>query len=308
MEATMRRTRTDKLLDQRARRIVPLAASILALAATFSGSAVLADGKSHRHHHYGHSYYDEERYRQGPIYWKQQKVRVRIPVREQGPETLPLGRLIARNSNVDLDRYQLVAVVTRNGRFSNGYASLRTGHSKTQRYFLGSREQTWIPAPSGASSKWRLRLGPGTQVRSVTAILEPRRGWGIGKPAHRRHASIYHRDHHAADSAPWLGLGWMFADAERQHRKQANRLQQLRAEHARTEAELAQTRRKLERSREHNRRLKDQRARLADELVQQQAEERMEERQGKRGKAEGKGPRNAEREARRTVRYVVSAS
>ena len=220
----MRSTSTDKPLNQRKRRIIPLAASALAVAATFSGGVALADSKGYQHYHNGHPSHHEERYRHGPIYWQQQKVRVKIPVRDHGPETLPLGRLIARNSNVDLDRYRLVAVVTRNGRFSNGYASLRTGNSRTQRYFLGSREKTWIPAPSRAYGKWRLRLGPGTQVRSVTAILEPRRGWGISKPTHRRHASTYHRAQHAADSTPWLGLAWMLNgadDDDRQHSQQA---------------------------------------------------------------------------------------
>ena len=325
----MRRASTDKPTNRKKSRAIHLAASALAVTATFTGAAALADhkGYGHNHHKNGHaaSYgYHQDKYRHGPIYWQgQRNVRVHIPVRDHGPETLPLGRLIARNSNVDLDRYRLVAVVTKNGRFSNGYASLRTGNSRTDRYFLGSRGKTWIPAPSRADRNWRLRLGPGTQVRSVTAVLEPRRGWAYSGPAQRRNAAAYRHDQHAINGAPWLSLAWMLANAEDdddRHRKQAKRAQKLRAEQARTEAELAETQRKLERSRERNKRLKDQRARLAEELAHERAEDRartrghrysQEHKHGhKHAQKEGKrkAERKTEREVKRTVRYVVSAS
>jgi hypothetical protein len=321
MEEPMRRTSTDKPINLKKTRAIHLAASALAVTATFAGAQALADHKGHDYNHHKNGYgakysYHQDKYRHGPIYWKgQQNVRVHIPVRDHGPETLPLGRLIARNSNIDLDRYRLVAVVTKNGRFSNGYASLRTGNSKTQRYFLGSREKTWIPAPSRADRTWRLRLGPGAQVKSVTAVLEPRRGWANSRPAQRRHASDYRHATNTVSGDPWLSLAWMLANADgdddrHRHRKQANRVQKLRAEQAQTEAELARTQRKLERSRERNKRLKDQRARLAEEL----AHERVEGRAGKRGhkqdrkKDKRKVERKTEREVKRTVRYVVSAS
>ena len=327
----MRRTGTEKQHNRKKSRAIHLAASALAVTATFAGAAALADHKGYDHNRYKNGYgakysHHQDKYRHGPIYWKgQQNVRVHIPVRDHGPETLPLGRLIARNSNIDLDRYRLVAVVTKNGRFSNGYASLRTGNSRTDRYFLGSREKTWIPAPSRADRIWRLRLGPGAQVKSVTAVLEPRRGWAYGERSQRRHASDRRFDTLAANDTRWLSLAWMLANADddddrHRHHRQAKRVQKLRAEQAQTEAELAETQRKLERSRERNKRLKDQRARLAEEL----AHERAEDRAGKRGHQRGqedkyghkqdrkkdkrKAGRQTEREVKRTVRYVVSAS
>jgi len=318
----MRRTSTDKKTNQKKKRAIQLAASALAVTASLAGGNALADHKGYNHGHYDRGY-KQDHYRYGPIYRNyQQQVRVKIPVRDHGPETLPLGRLIMQNSNVDLDRYRLVAVVTKNGRFSNGYASLRTGNSKTQRYFLGSREKTRIPAPSRADRKWHLRLGPGTQVRSVTAVLEPRQhGWAYRNGAGRRHATENpynyrnQANHQAMQNTPLLGLAWLIANADddKKDRKQARRLKKLRAEQAHTRAELAEAERKLERTRERNKRLKDQRARLAEEL----AHERVEDRRGKRDKADDhrkgdrkkarKGERAAEREVKRTVRYVVSA-
>ncbi len=321
----MRRTSTHKRTNKK-RHLVHLAASALAVTASLAGAGALADHNGPKYHHYDGGYhkhrdYRQDDYRYGPIYWKQQqRVRVHIPVRDHGPETLPIGRLIMQHSNVDLNRYRLVAVVTKNGRFSNGYASLRTGNSKTHRYFLGSREKTRIPAPSRAERKWHLRLGPGAQVRSVTAVLEPRHGWAYRKPANRRHASAYRNDHQAVQGTHLVGLAWLLANADddsRRHyhghghrdHKQSKRVKKLRAKQARTEAELAAAQRKLERSRDRNKRLKDQRARLAQEL----AHERMEERKrGKTSKDERKrsrkGERHDEREVKRTVRYVVSAN
>jgi hypothetical protein len=323
MEEPMRRTSTDKKINRKKKRAIQLVTSALAVTVSLAGGSALADHKGYNHDHYDRGY-EQDHYRYGPIYRNyQQQVRVNIPVRDHGPETLPLGRLIMQNSNVDLHRYRLVAVVTKNGRFSNGYASLRTGNSKTQRYFLGSREKTHIPAPSRADRKWHLRLGPGTQIRSVTAVLEPRRhGWSHNTPANWRHASTYDRGHYrdrsshqATQNTSLHGLAWLLANADddNRDRKQAKRLKKLRAERARTEAELAATQRKLDRSRDRNKQLKDQRARLAEEL----AHERVEDRPGKRGKADDprkgdrkrarKGERVTEREVKRTVRYVVSA-
>ena len=308
----MRRTTDNKITNRHKSRSIRIAASALALIASLSGASALADHRDHRsydNHRHDKWSYSQDDYRYGPIYWKQeQRVRVKIPVRDHGPETLPLKRMINQNSDLNLERYRLVAVVTRNGRFSNGFASLRTGHSKTERYFLGSRDTTRIPAPSRADDKWRLRLGPGTQVRSVTAVLEPRNQWGYRKPANHRHASVYDRGYQNAQSAPWVSLAWMLANAEddKRDRKQKKRIKRLREEQARTEAELAETQRKLERSRDRNKRLKNQRERLAEEL----AYERIEERDHKRGDKQRKGKRqeDREREVRRTVRYVVSAN
>lgn len=318
----MRSTTTDKKTNpktsQRKSRAIQMAASALAVTASLAGAGALADHKGYNSNHYDNGHHKQrdhrqDYYRYGPIYQQQQRtLRVHIPVRDHGPEVLPLGRLIKQNSHVDLNRYRLVAVETKNGRFSNGFASLRTGNSRTERYFLGSRDVTRIPAPSRADSTWRLRLGPGTQVRSVTAVLKPRHGWAHRKPANRRHASDYNRNHQTAQSTPWLGLALLLANADddNRDRKQHKRMKKLRAEQARTEAELAAAERKLDRSRQRNKRLKDQRSRLAEEL----AHERVESRPGKRGKADkdrkrsSKRERHSEREVKRTVRYVVSAN
>lgn len=185
-----------------------LAATALAVAAAITASGAMAD-----HGKFRDGYRSVDRPWHAPAYHApdradyRQRIRVHIPVRDYGPETLPLGRLIRRNSGLDMDGYRLVAVVIRNGRWSNGYASLRTGNRKSGRYFLGGHAQTRIPAPSGAERKWRLRLGPGTQVRSVTAILEPRsaqwsqthpRSWkDPGRPL-KRHGDRY-RDQAASE-------------------------------------------------------------------------------------------------------------
>ncbi|TNF90658.1 MAG: hypothetical protein EP301_00825 [Gammaproteobacteria bacterium] len=320
----MRITSTDKTNNRKRKRAMYLAASALAVTASLAGAGALADHKNYGHHDRGYDRYDrgyehhnrscrQDHYRYGPTYWNhQQKVRVKIPVRDHGPETLPIGRLIMQNSDIDLDRYRLVAVVTKNGRFSNGYASLRTGNSKSHRYFLGAREKTRIPAPSHADRKWRRRLGPGTHVRSVTAVLEPRHGWSYRQPTHRRHASSHDHRYESIQGAPWLGLAWMIANAEddKKERKQARRLGKLRSEQARTEAELAETQRKLDRSRERNKRLKDQRARLAEELAHERVETRPRKRDNGEGHRSGsrRGERVIESDVKRTVRYVTSAS
>ncbi len=313
---------------QKTRPTLRLAAAALAVSATLTGANALADHKGIKQQAY--NYHGKGAVHHGPVSWNQQ-VRVRIPVRDNGPETLPLGRLIRQNSNVDLTRYRLLAVETTNGRFSNGYASLRTGKATTQRYFLGSRAVTRIPAPSHADNTWHLRLGPGTQVQSLTAVLAP---------MHRsnyRPASINGHHQQATHGAPLLGLAWLLASADdddRHHdrdrdrdrdwdRKQEKRIKQLRTEQARTESKLAATKRKLDRTREQNKQLKDQRARLAE----QRAHDRAESRPGKQGSADRKNDRqqvskksekkssqkstrskaHSEREVKRTVRYVVSA-
>ena len=307
----MRRTSTVKTTNRRKTRTIRLAASALAVTASLAGTAAFADykGHGHSHHNKGHDTHYQGKHRHGGAYWNQQRnVRVHLPVTNHGPQTLPLGRMIMRNSNVDLDRYRLVAVETNNSRFSRGYASLHTGDSTSRRYFLGSWQQTRIPAPSHAERRWRLHLGPGSQVRSVTAILEPRHRFTYRNPAHRQHGSVYQRDQHGVQGTSWLSLAWMLAksDDDDRHRghKQTKRLQNLRAEQTRTRVELAKTRQQLERSQERNKQLKDQRSRLAEEL----AHERTESRPGKRGKKSPEGKRKNEREVKRTVRYVVSAS
>lgn len=101
-------------------------------------------------------------------------VRVHLPVHHSGPETLHLRKMLRHRSGVDIDRYRLRAVVVKGTRFSNGYARLRVGDVRTGRYHIASRERQRIAAPARDHGKWRLRLGPGSQVRSVTVVLEPR--------------------------------------------------------------------------------------------------------------------------------------
>ena len=115
-------------------------------------------------------------------------LRIHIPIHEQGPETLKLRKLIRHQYHLNLDHYRLNSVVVKNGRFSNGYASLRVGNHRSSRFFLPGRENIRIPSPSRARDHWRLRLGPGTQVRMVTVVLEPR---------NRRMARRYDNDRHA---------------------------------------------------------------------------------------------------------------
>ena len=152
-----------------------LTAAGLAITAALSGTSALADHGRYRdgYRPYDRTY-DKPFHATGRSEYRK-SIRVHIPVRDHGPETLPLGRLIKQNSGLDMNNYRLVAVVVRNGRWSHGYASLRTGDRKSGRYFLEGGSKTRIPAPSRADRKWRLRLGPGTQVSSITAILEHRR-------------------------------------------------------------------------------------------------------------------------------------
>ena len=194
-------------------------------------------------------------------------VRINIPIHEHGPETLRLKKLIKHQRHLDLDHYRLQAVVVKNGRHSNGYASLRVGDQRTGRFFLPGRENIRIPAPSHADDHWRLRLGPGTQVRMVTAVLEPRvRGRG-----HR-----YDYTGPAGSTASWyrddsrLNLGWLLRDAQHDKRskKQTRRLRQTRQELTRTRAELERTQNRLDRSRESNKQLKHRKVRQAEELAQ----------------------------------------
>ena len=304
----MRSTSTDKTTNPKQRRAIRLAASALAVTATLAGGSALADHRGYGHTHYDHDSkrYSYDSHRHASYRHVEQKVRVKIPVRDHGPETLPIGRLIRQNSDIDLDRYRLVAVVTRNGKFSNGFARLRTGNSKSERYFLGSRAKTRIPAPSRADGKWRLRLGPGTQVRSVTAVLEPRRGWAHRQPGNWQHAGSHNRhSHQAAQGASWANLVWLLANADDndRERKQARRLKKLRAEQARTEAELAETQRKLDRSRERNKRLKHQRERLAEELAYEKVEAQPDKRDRKRAE---KRERRSGGE-RRNAAYVIAS-
>ncbi|MEM8767486.1 MAG: hypothetical protein AAGE43_08590 [Pseudomonadota bacterium] len=235
-------------------------------------------------------------------------VRVRIPLREHGSETLRLKRLIRQETRLDPNDYRLKAVVVKNGPFSNGYATLKTGDRKSSRYFLPGYERTRIPAPSRARDSWRLRLGPGTQVSSITAVLEPRR--------HARHnyrdRDYYHhvnprRDHYSSKRQfdnPLVGLAWLIAEAEENKaaKRQKRALKQTRAELARTEAELERTRGRLDSSRERNKKLKHQRERLTAELAREQAEDaalaaRRAERQAERRTAELKAERRAKRQA-----------
>jgi len=153
-------------------------------------------------------------------------VRVHIPIHDHGPETLRLKRLIRKERHMNLDRYRLKAVVVKNGPFSNGFATLRVGNHRSGRFFLPGRERIFIPAPSRADDDWRLRLGPGTQVRMVTAVLEPRRRGHAHRRTHdhyrNRHADRHGDRHHD-------GLAWMRHQSDnkkdpKRSKKQARRL------------------------------------------------------------------------------------
>jgi hypothetical protein len=289
MEEPMLRTITGnsgKILTLR------LAASALAVTASLAGAGVSAD--------HGYQYNDVFRHTPTVVPFRD-AVRVHIPVRDHGPETLPLGKLIRQNSGLNIQDYRLVAVVTKNGRFSNGYASLRTGNHKSQRYFLGRRETTRIPAPGRADEKWHLRLGPGTQVRSVTAILEPR--WKArshtnhgqwNRPAARHGSGPGYQN---VQTGPLAGLTWLLAktaDDEEEKRIRKLRKSSTRTEMAlvRTQAELARTQAELERSRNRNKTIKSQRDRLADARSY-----------GSRGRS---STDKQDRGDKRKVRYVTS--
>lgn len=203
---------------------VKIAATALAFSASLAGANAVADQHGYQQ--------KQDRHINATIRSNHRDViRLNLRVRDHGPENLALGRMIRRHSNIDLDHYRLKAVVTRNGRFSNGYASLRTGNHRTGRYFLGSRQQTRIPAPSGAADTWRLRLGPGTDVKSVTVVLEPRRH-GLARNHYRR------------------ASGWSYT---RKYPGQVH-LKRSRVELARTKAELDRTREKLARIKAKNKR------------------------------------------------------
>jgi hypothetical protein len=122
-------------------------------------------------------------------------IRVNIPVHEHGPETLRLGRMIRHQRHLNLSDYRLAAVIIRNGPFSNGYASLRVGERRSGRYFLPGRERILIPSPGRGGRDWRLRLGPGTQVRNITAVLEPRRAYGYRWPGRYPYAGSPRQGH-----------------------------------------------------------------------------------------------------------------
>ncbi len=283
-----------------------IAASALSLALAGAALPAAADHGKHRYD----AQWGDQRGHKVTVAPYRDVVRVRIPIREHGPETLKLKRLIRHETGLNPNDYRLRAVVVKNGPFSNGYATLRTGDRKSGRYFLPGYERTRIPAPSRARDSWRLRLGPGTQVRSVTAVLEPRRH------AHHdyRNRDDYHhvqprRDHYSSRRQidnPLVGLAWLIAEAEENKaaKRQKRALKQTRAELARTEAELERTRDRLDSSRDRNKKLKHQRERLAAELAREQAEDaaraaRRAERQAERRTAERKAERKAERRAER---------
>ena len=271
-----------------------LTASALAVTASLAGAGAHADHGGGYKSNGGHPHTTT-------VAPYRKAIRVHIAMRDNGPETLPLGKLIRQNSGLNLRDYRLVAVVTKNGRFSNGYASLRTGNHKSDRYFLGRRETTRIPAPGRADENWHLRLGPGTQVRSVTAVLEPRwnarshanhRQWN--RPAERHRSDAGYQN---VQVGPLVGLAWLLAKAEDdKEQKRIRKLRQSNArteiELARTEAELARTQAELERSRNRHKTIKSQHERLAEAQI--------------RGSRSRSNADNPARSNKRTVRYVTS--
>lgn len=142
-------------------------------------------------------------------------IRIHIPIHDHGPGTIKLGRLIRHQRHLDLDDYRLRAVVIRNGPFSHGYASLRVDDRRTGRYLLSGRDKVRIDAPGRSSKRWRLRLGPGTRVRAITAVLQPRpRAAAGGRWSGRRHG-YGHYDHTVA----WRWQHDRMNDARHKHVK-----------------------------------------------------------------------------------------
>ncbi len=216
--------------------------------------------------------------------YRDDTVRVDIPIHENGPESINLKKLIKRNLRVDLDHYSLSAVVLRNGPFSNGYASLRVGDRRSNRIFLSGRETVRIPAPGRADDHWRLRLGPGAQVNTVTVVLDPqgRRYSGHGYSANGyssdRHSGSYDpvydeprgHDRRRSNSVPYIaaGLVRMLQDDrtdKRRAKKHKRRLKVARLKEARlkeTRRKLNRAEQKLARSRNQNKHAKGRQQRI----------------------------------------------
>ncbi|MEJ2088729.1 MAG: hypothetical protein P8Y69_09715 [Gammaproteobacteria bacterium] len=156
-------------------------------------------------------------------------VRVNVPVHGRGAETVKLDRLIQRQRHLDADDYRLMAVVIDTGPFSRGYASLRVGDRKTGRYFLSSRGNVRIASPGAANDHWHLRLGPGTHVRTVTLVLQPRRTSYAARRGHVDNRSgLDHVDHHRVGP----DRGWA-------HRQTPVESKQIRHRHDRAAAEAS---------------------------------------------------------------------
>ena len=125
-----------------------IAASALALALAGAALPAAADhGKQRNHHQYGHHsahHHDSWGRQHTTVAPYRDVVRVRIPVRHYhagtGPETLKLKKLIRQQTRLDLSDYRLKAVVVKNGPFSNGYATLRTGDRRSGRSHPGREE------------------------------------------------------------------------------------------------------------------------------------------------------------------------
>ncbi len=158
---------------------LPVAAWYLVLTAVLSGAAAWADPESASGRTWARQ---DDPHHVGPP--PAETIRVNLFLPRHRVETLKLGRLIRRQSHLNPADYRLRAVVVINGPHSHGYATLRTGKHRTARYFLPGNRRVVIPAPSRSGDRWRLRLGPGTQVRSVIAVLEP-----------LRRVDYHHRNH-----------------------------------------------------------------------------------------------------------------
>jgi len=102
-------------------------------------------------------------------------LRIDIPVAAHGAQRLPIRRLILNQARIDLDAYHLRAVVIDAKPRSRGYAQLSVGGYRSPDYRLHRKDRVRIPSPARTGGKWQLALGPGTKIRGITAILEPRR-------------------------------------------------------------------------------------------------------------------------------------
>ncbi len=156
-------------------------------------------------------------------------LRLNLDVRTEGPTRVPLKRLLRRQHQLDVDNYRLRAVVIHNQRRSRGFARLSSGRFESDGYRLRGRHRVRIVAPP-SDGRWQLHLSPGSRVRSVTAVLEPRghrgrhrgEGWRDDYLWRDRHGHGYRRWH----NTDYPVLAYLFRQwelEERQERREQRR-------------------------------------------------------------------------------------